>query len=306
MAKGVFAHTASSIYDDRPEERYQFPSRYLSRAKNFVGDWILYYEPRADGGRMGYTGLAKVQRIVADSDLPRMHVALIEPGSFLPLERFVFYRDERIGYLESDLNSEDGGLRRGPMRWAIRPISELDFHRILARGFPVDESVLPRISGAVEERLGFQETAMAFDHAALPDVERLRVEQTITRPLRDRVFRHHILDAYDKRCALTGFKFINGGGRAEVEAAHIQPVEKNGPDAVQNGIALSGTVHWMFDRGLITLSDDLDILVSRHVNNPDEVWRLVNTDRRAMAPANKHQRPHPRYLDWHRSNCFKA
>lgn len=306
MAKGVFAHTASSIYDDRPEERYQFPSRYLSRAKAFVGDWILYYEPRADGGRMGYTGIAKVERIVADAEVDRMHVALIEQGSFLPLERFVFYRDERTGYLESDLNGEGGGLRRGPMRWAIRPISDHDFFRILARGFPAEDTVLPRISNETEERFGLQERSAPteFEHRA--DFERLRVEQTITRPLRDRVFRHHILDAYDKRCALTGFKFINGGGRAEVEAAHIQPVEKNGPDAVQNGIALSGTIHWMFDRGLISLSDDLDIMVSRHVNNPDEVWRLVHPDRRARPPANMHERPHPRYLDWHRNNCFKA
>jgi putative restriction endonuclease len=53
--------------------------------------------------------------------------------------------------------------------------------------------------------------------------------------------------------------------------ANIPPVGANGPDTVQNGLALSGTVHWMFDRGLISLSDELDILVSRQVNDPDSV-----------------------------------
>jgi hypothetical protein len=57
-----------------------------------------------------------------------------------------------------------------------------------------------------------------------------------------------VLHAYGARCAVTGWKLINGGGRAEAQAAHIRPVERGGPDSVQNGIALSGTAHWMFDR----------------------------------------------------------
>ena len=34
-----------------------------------------------------------------------------------------------------------------------------------------------------------------------------------------------------------------GGRRAEVAAAHIQPVQANGPDTVSDGLALSGTAH---------------------------------------------------------------
>jgi len=106
-------------------------------------------------------------------------------------------------------------------------------------------------------------------------------------------------------CAITGLKFVNGGGRAEVQAAHIKPVEHDGPDIITNGLALSGTAHWMFDRGLISLSDDLDVLVSRHVNDVDSVWGLVNKTRRAAAPSSPTHRPHPSYLAWHRANCFK-
>lgn len=58
------------------------------------------------------------------------------------------------------------------------------------------------------------------------------------------------------------------------ERMDIRPVEANGPDIVSNGLALSGTAHWMFDRGLISLSDDLGILISRHVNDPDGVRAL--------------------------------
>lgn len=78
-----------------------------------------------------------------------------------------------------------------------------------------------------------------------------------------------------------------------------------GPDSVTNGLALSGTVHWMFDRGLIALTDELDIRVSRQVNDPDSIWAMVNKCRRALAPASPALRPHPSYLEWHREVCFK-
>ena len=91
------------------------------------------------------------------------------------------------------------------------------------------------------------------------------------RTVRDRVFRTRVLKAYDRRCAFTGFQFINGGGRAEVEAAHIKSVEAKGPDVVQNGVALSGTVHWMFDRGLLAVADNSEILLSNHINDVDGV-----------------------------------
>jgi putative restriction endonuclease len=60
-----------------------------------------------------------------------------------------------------------------------------------------------------------------------------------------------------------------------------------------------------FDRGLISLSDDLEVLVSRQVNDAESVWGLVTRTRRAAAPANPALRPHPSYLGWHREVCFK-
>ena len=119
------------------------------------------------------------------------------------------------------------------------------------------------------------------------------------------MFRRIVLRAYDQRCAVTGLKLINGGGRAEFEAAHIRPVERNGPDSLRNGIALSGTAHWMFDRGLISLADDLEILVSRQVNDQEGVRAMINRSGQALPPQRLSDRPHPHFLQWHRENCFK-
>jgi putative restriction endonuclease len=123
--------------------------------------------------------------------------------------------------------------------------------------------------------------------------------------VRDRIFRRTVLRAYAERCAITGLRLINGSGRAEVDAAHIRPVENNGPDIISNGLALSGTAHWMFDRGLISLSDDLEILISRRVNDHESVRALINKDGLAHSPLRISDRPHPHFLEWHRDCCFK-
>lgn len=301
MPKGVFIHRADSIYDDRPEERYQFPNQYLSRASQFVGDWIVYYEP-VKAGKNGYYAIARVESIVPDPTIAGMYLALIEPGSYLPMEYAVPFSDAD-GLVERGLLNDQGKIS-GRAQAAVRPISLEDFNRILERGIPETDDVLPRVDISEPDHVDgrFHEMLTPF----LYDQERNRVSSVTNRVVRDRVFRKIVLDAYDSRCAITGLKFINGGGRAEVEAAHIKPVEANGPDIASNGIALSGTIHWMFDRGLISLSDDMDVLVSRHVNDVESVWGLVNPTRKVALPQSSVLRPNPRFLQWHRQECFKS
>jgi putative restriction endonuclease len=166
-------------------------------------------------------------------------------------------------------------------------------------GLDEPDILLPRIDEAAPT--GFEDEHAPFIY----EQERERISLLTSRPVRDRVFRRIVLRAYDQRCAVTGLKLINGGGRAEVEAAHIRPVERNGPDSLRNGIALSGTAHWMFDRGLISLGDDLEILVSRQVNDQEGVRAMINRSGHALTPQRVSQRPHPHVLSWHRENCFK-
>jgi len=151
----------------------------------------------------------------------------------------------------------------------------------------------------VEPVLREERAPFVFDEA------QERVSAIVSRVVRDRVFRRIVLRAYDERCAVTGLKLINGGGRAEVEAAHIRPVEAKGPDIVSNGLALSGTAHWMFDRGLIGLDDDMRIIVSRQANDPDSIRSVINASGRILVPKREADRPHPNFVQWHRQHCFK-
>lgn len=302
MSFGVFIHRFDSIYDDSPAERYQFPAQYLGRVNACVGDWIVYYEPRKIRDTRGYFAIARVARVVPDVS-PGMYVAEIEPGTYLDFVSPVPFSDED-GVIERGVLNEEGRIS-GRAQSAVRPISAADFDRILARGFDEAEPELPRID-PVQDR----EAEGGFSHLPqapfILEQQRFRVEQLSSRIVRDRMFRRVVIRAYDKRCAVTGLRLINGGGRAEVDAAHIRPVDANGPDILSNGLALSGTAHWMFDRGLIGLADDFRILVSRHVNDPDSARGLINASGHAIVPPRLSDQPSPHFLKWHRDHVFKT
>lgn len=298
MGYGVFIHRSDSIYDDSPAERYQFPSQYLGRVQSCVGDWIVYYEPQKVPETRGYFAIAKVERVVPDPSAPGMYLALIEPGSYLDFVNRVPFSNAS-GVIEQGVLNEQGRVS-GRAQSAVRPISPSDFNRIVGLGLDEGDPLLPR-SG---EELGppsLKEEKVPFEFVQ----DRQRASFAISRVVRDRIFRRVVLQAYSERCAISGLKLINGRGRAEVAAAHIRPVEANGPDIVSNGIALSGTVHWMFDRGLLSLTDDLRILISRQANDPESIATLVNKSGFALAPQRPPDRPHPRFLQWHREHCFK-
>jgi len=110
---------------------------------------------------------------------------------------------------------------------------------------------------------------------------------------------------YDKRCAITGLRLINGGGRAEAQAAHIQPVHRNDPDSIRNGLALSSTVHWMFDRGLLSIDNDYRILQAKGAV-PHDAARLINPDGHLRLPEDSRLHPHRAFLRFHRENVFKG
>lgn len=289
-SKCVFVIGAHSIYADEPDRFYRFPPQWLNAAARSLGQWILYQEPRRAGPR-GYYAAARVEQIVRDPSDEGMFLALIEPGSYLEFGRDVpFQLDGRAverGLLDGDR------LNNGRAIQSIRPISDEDFNRIIGLGLIEEDELLPREDDdqPVLERVHEEQEPF------LGPVDRATVLSS--RKVRDRQFRKRVLEVYDCRCALTGMQLINGGGRAETQAAHIMSVEAGGPDMVANGIALSGTVHWMFDRGLISLSDAGDILLSSKINDVASVEKLIHPDRRARLPANE-LRPHPRYLAWHR------
>jgi len=303
--KAVFTHKAASIYDDDPADRYHFPATYLRAAESAVGDFILYYEPgrvaahdRGRHGRRAYVAVAQVSGVRPDPARPGFYYADIDPSTYVPFVRPVPFR-EGEHYYERQLRRADGGTSKGAFGRAVRPIGEEEFTAILAVGFAAELSLQRDAQPDLIVPAGMMEEAADF--------ERPVIERVLSRPVRDVAFRHAIQAVYQSTCAMTGIKLINGGGRSEAQAAHIRPVEMRGPDSIRNGLALSGTVHWMFDRGLVSLGapPDYPILLSRH-GMPDSVRRLFNPDMVLRKPADQRFWPAPAYAEFHRSHVFKG
>lgn len=299
--KAVFDVRPDSSYDDSIE-RYHFPEQYLPAARASVGDWVVLREPRRGGGATAYIAVARVDRIVPDLAKPRHHYAYLR--DYLRFDRPVpLAFDDR--YWEAPLRGLENRslVGRTLQGRSVRSIDKLDFSAIVGAGLAVT------LDPSNARRLDLEPSSLDADALALltAPLPARRIEQILlNRKVRDAAFRQAVLAAYDDTCAVTGLKLINGGGRAEAQAAHVMPVEHGGPDIVQNGIALSATVHWLFDRHLISIGADGCLLVS-HNKVPAELRRLFRPEHQPIRrPSNPNLWPHARFLDYHRERFAAA
>jgi putative restriction endonuclease len=299
--KAVFDTSVDSAYDDEIAERYHFPNQYLRLANQTVGDWVVFRQPRASGGSKSYFGAAKVVRIEPDPGKNGHYYAYLE--EFLEFARPVprrlngDYMEQSIRNIEPVSNV--GLYLRGR---SVRILESADFVRISDYGLA--EVLAPENGRRLG--LGVEDVEQAtFEYPAEVQVRRVEL-MLVNRKIRDANFRQQVCAAYDDSCAVTGLKIINGGGRAEVQAAHIWSVADGGPDIVQNGLALSSTVHWLFDRHLISLTDDYRLLVS-HNKVPAELRNLFEKQMdRIRLPKDRRLWPHPSYLKRHREAYMAA
>ncbi|WGU41496.1 HNH endonuclease [Phenylobacterium sp. NIBR 498073] len=298
--KAVFDVKPGSGYDDDITHRYHFPARsnYLEAARNAVGDWVLFREPQRNGGRRAYVATARVVGVQPDIDRAGHYYAYVadylEFPTPVPLVRNGRYAEASLREIP-DPNRVGQALQGKSMR-AILPE---DFNAIVLAG--LSETLAPE--NAI--RLGLDFPTAEFpplptDYGVAETAERRIEEMLVNRKIRDANFRLEVCRAYDDRCAVTGLKIINGGGRAEVQAAHIKPVAVGGPDVVQNGIALSATVHWLFDRHLISIDENHRLLVA-HNRVPTELRRLFRPEHEGLhMPTERRHWPHPAFLAHHR------
>lgn len=299
MVKVVLTQKDDSGYKDVPGELYHFPKQYLRAAEEAIGDACLFYEPRrsaggGNDGRQSYWGTAILVGVRPDPTRKDHYYADLESPLWFPIP--VSFKRPNGTFWEAKLDRGDGQVSKGAMGVSVRRIPDEEFHAICAAGF---------VSALTDTSLG--DPLEGYRHVAEDQLEFERpiIENLVSRPFRDRVFAKQVRQAYDSRCAITGLKIINGGGRAEMEAAHIKPVEAKGPDVVRNGLALSRTVHWMFDRGLISIDDNYKLLTVPELL-PEGVERLFLPSGSISVPASERDRPSSVFLRWHRENCFKG
>lgn len=294
MTKAVLTAAEHSAYEDLKERWYHFPNTYLRQVKEAEGDLVVFYEPRRSSGldRSGsqsYFATARVVKVRPDPNRADHHFA--DLSEYMEFDEKVPFK-VKGSYWESLLQKHDGSTNKGAFGRSVRLIPDKEFAAIIAAGLG------PSIEEARNE---VDEDSFDPSLPAPPLTERPTATTTITRKIREVAFRRHVRVAYANTCAITGLRFFDGKGRPEVQGAHICPVEEDGPDSVRNGIAMTATVHWLFDRGLISIGDDYRVL--RSAKHKDALEGIPLRDVMTI-PEKTSDRPHPTYLEWHRVNRF--
>jgi hypothetical protein len=138
-----------------------------------------------------------------------------------------------------------------------------------------------------------------------PFVAEDRAVYQVSRQKRDAAFRTIVLGNYGYTCAVTGQRFFSAH-HVEADGAHIIGKEVRGTDDPRNGIALSKSAHWAFDRGIFTISDQYEVIVNPKISNASvaNFRALKLNERKILLPQDSCYLPHPDALAWHRQEVF--
>jgi putative restriction endonuclease len=310
----VLESTIGSGYDDRPTA-YPFPARYRAQFEAIArGEPVcaIIYEPRGDRseGRMAYVGYATISTPPVPtgrstrSGQAEWIVQFDEPATEFSNSVPREYAGEP---LEELLRAQPRGLLRNQATRgrAVRTVDQQDALRILALAQGDDavrDLVYPFVSD-VDRPL---------------DQIRERAEHVISVIRRDTKFRDDVLMAYEQRCSVSRFT-IGPAGPARlnglIEAAHVRPVGSDGPDTVSNGIALTPTLHRLFDAGFFTLRYTEGRILVRvsprlapsMISSPDGSFRMpLRDDVPLWLPTDSSRWPSADQLRFHGRTIFQS
>jgi putative restriction endonuclease len=186
---------------------------------------------------------------------------------------------------------------------SVRGLTEEDARRILELGYAGSRS--------------FGEYQVpSLDNPTTLAAERTR--RLVEAAARDSRFRKSVMSAYQFQCAVTGLS-ASGVDRREalrlLDAAHIRPVGDQGPDVVGNGIALTPTVHRLFDEGLVSLAyrgARLELLVSsaldsRMVHAPERGTTIrLEAGMPILLPVDQAHWPKRDVIRYHATHVFRG
>jgi len=124
---------------------------------------------------------------------------------------------------------------------------------------------------------------------------------------RDPAWRTAVLQAWDRQCAFCGYDGQLAGASIGIDAAHVRWFAFDGPDALDNGLALCVLHHKLFDLGVLGLDAKLQVQVSAAFTARTAAGRAVyELHRRALAPRPGTATPAAAHVSWHAREVFKG
>ena len=116
-------------------------------------------------------------------------------------------------------------------------------------------------------------------------------------------WRVQVLEAYRRRCALTGDAALPA-----LTATFIRPPAEGGLLRVDNGLLMRADLGRLFAAGYLTVTAERRILVSKELAGDygDEAGHAELDGREISLPEAPHDRPRGEFLAWHRKTVFRS
>lgn len=187
-------------------------------------------------------------------------------------------------------------------RKGLKGASQLD--REVWDEFHTDWERLAADCAALQSALDGTDGGLLDERDALPEnftgqTRLAYVEQRIKQDF----FRRAVLSSYRGRCCMSGVDVPR-----LLVASHIVPWSKDAGNRLnpRNGLCLSAIHDRAFDQGLITLTDDLRVLVSRSLRESANEFTRATFAALHQREIERPERfaPDRAFLDWHRDQRF--
>jgi putative restriction endonuclease len=175
---------------------------------------------------------------------------------------------------------------------------------VQGKTYGTDTEIGLALYGKVQEklnRLTFRDTESVME---ISESNRYGSGQTVYPRIGQGTFKVIVTEAYHRRCAITGEKTL-----PVLEAAHIKPYSQNGPHLTSNGLLLRKDMHTLFDRGYITINEELHIEVSNRIKEDygnGKEYYAFHGKMLAEIPEQHSERPSTQFLRWHNENVYLA
>lgn len=196
-----------------------------------------------------------------------------------------------------------------------REIIRQTLFTILNRHFP---NIQPQVKRVIEEHRTLRREHIAGD---IEDYSQQLIQDTqhpfsmqrdvasvqTETPVRSAGFRKAIMKIYEYTCAVCELNIRASSGASITDAAHIVPFSVSYNDDVRNGMSLCKSHHWAFDTGLISVSEDYQVIVSPSMTEQGPTASMLTglRDREIWRPEEPEHRPAPEALTWHREQVMR-